>query len=76
MSSLDRSTTSKNIAIPKRKAAQYEREERALKRPQPDLPSQEFIDCDFEEFESDEPSTSNNKKHTSITKFCHNMLYI
>ena len=27
-------------------------------------PSQEFIECDFEEFESFNPSTSNTHKHT------------
>ena len=54
----------------KRKEAQYEREERELKRQMLDHPSLEFIECDFEEFEYYDPSTSNNHKH----KRYHNQL--
>ena len=57
-------TTSKNVVKQKRKEAQYEREEREMKRLHTDQPSQEFIECDFEEFESFNPSTSNTHKHT------------
>ena len=64
ISSLDRSTTSKNISTQKRKEAQFEREERELKRQLLDQPSQEFLECDFEEVESYQPSTSNNNKYT------------
>lgn len=60
---MDRSTTSKDIATQKRKEAQYEREESELKRKLLDHPSLEFIECDFEEFQYFEPSTSNNHKH-------------
>ena len=35
-----------------------------MKRLHADQPSQEFIECDFEEFESFDPSTSNTHKHT------------
>ena len=54
-------TTSKNIVKQKRKEAQHERE---MKRLHADQPSQEFIECDFEEFKSFNPSTSNTYKHT------------
>ena len=63
ISSLNRSTTSKNISALKRREAQYEREERELKRQLLDQPSQEFLECDFEEVESYDPSTSNNDKY-------------
>ncbi|KAI6646067.1 hypothetical protein LOD99_9515 [Oopsacas minuta] len=59
-------TTSKNIVKQKRKEAQYEREEREVKRLHAVQPSQEFIECDFEEFESFDSSTSNTHKYTHI----------
>ena len=37
---------------------------RELKRQLVDQPSKEFLDCDFEEVESCEPSTSNNNQYT------------
>ncbi|KAI6655352.1 hypothetical protein LOD99_2187 [Oopsacas minuta] len=57
-------TTSKNFVKQKRKEAQYEREEREMKRLHAVQPSQEFIECDFEEFESFDSSTSNTHKYT------------
>ena len=57
-------TTSKNIVKQKRKEAEYEREEREMKGLHADQTSQKFIECDFEEFESFDPSTSNTHKHT------------
>ncbi|KAI6657810.1 hypothetical protein LOD99_552 [Oopsacas minuta] len=54
----------KNIVKQKRKEAQYEREEREMKRLHAVQPSQEFIECDFEEFESFDSSTSNTHKYT------------
>ena len=41
-------TTSKNIVEQNGKEAQYEREERKMKRLHADQPSQEFMACDFE----------------------------
>ena len=45
-------TTSKNISTQRRKQAQYEREESKLKGQLFDQPSQESLECDFEEIES------------------------